>query len=332
MSEIKLYKKKRFWLLIFFVIIFILILTREQSYTAPFVVLDDVDSSPVTGASDGFAVVEEEGWSRPVKLPVSDEGREDSTFITKDGRFILFYHDPGVGVFAESAGEENPNDPKIYYSERPFVTKEVHPISTDDFNAEAGPSISDNGDIYYTKTFIKLLPKPHEAMPRKTVVNNGKRVIDMGTGVAEDNPFYCDATRELYAEATFSQDPVDQDIVVYKDGKLNYLSAPINSKETTDFQAFLTEDCQTMYFTSSRGATQSIFPFQIYKSKRLGEFEWSEPEIFVSFPINNNKLGGVGEFTMTRDGKQMVFTELVITEVGGEYHGQNDIYYSEFID
>ncbi len=38
---------------------------------------------------------------------------------------------------------------------------------------------------------------------------------------------------------------------------------------------------------------------------------------------------GVGEFSITRDGKQMVFLELTITLEGDEYVGTNEMYYAE---
>ena len=301
--------------------------TENIEYEHPFTVLDDVDSSPVAGIADGNSEIVEAGWSTPVKLPVSDEGREDSTHITRDGRYLLFYHDPTVGAFQESVEGGEKEDPVIYYSKRPFVTRNLHPISTDDFKAEAGPSISEAGDIYYTKTFIVLEPTPHEATPFKTVVNDGSTIIDMGTGEAEGDPFYCDALDELYANVMYG--PGDQAIAVYKNGEHTFLPEPINLPGSMEFQPFLTDDCQTMYFTSSRAATNGIFPFQVYKSQRLGEFEWGEPELFVSFPQLDGKSGGVGEFTMTRDQKQMVYTELVITEINGEWAGQNEMYYSD---
>ena len=73
----------------------------------------------------------------------------------------------------------------------------------------------------------------------------------------------------------------------------------------------------------------NIFPFQIYRSKRIGELEWGEPELFISFPKNKDKQGGIGEFGMTRDGKQIVFTELKINKKDGKYIGQTEIYYAE---
>jgi len=312
------------------VIFFILVVIGENTYKAPFVVLGDVDSSPVTGIADGKAKILEDGWSTPVKLPVSDEGREDSTYITRDGRYLLFYYDPTVGGFQEGEDFEGEKaETLIYYSERPFVTKKIHPISTTkDINVEAGPSISEAGDIYYTKTFIVVDPIPRQAMPFKTVVNDGARVIDLGTGKAEIDPYYCDATDELYLSVV-DPETADEDLAVFNNGITTILPAPINTPNSSDFQAFLTDDCQTMYFTSSRDSVLKIFPLQVYKSERLGEFAWSEPELFVSFPTDI--LGGVGEFTMTRDQKQMVYTELVITQEGEAFIGQNEIYYSEKI-
>jgi len=331
MSMKPLIKKVMFGAMIIVVLFFFLAITGGKPYAHPFTVLDDVDSSPVAGVADGKAEILEEGWSVPVKLPVSDEGREDSTYITRDGRYLLFYYDPTVGGFQESVEGGKKEDPKIYYSKRPFVTKQVHPISTDDFNAEAGPSISENGDIYYTKTFIKLLPTPHEARPRTTVVNGGERIVDMGIGEAQGDPFYCDAMDELYASIMYlDQEDQDQDLAVYKNEVATILPEPINLPGSSDFQPFLTDDCQTMYFTSTRGRTQNMFPLQVYKSNRLDEFKWSEPELFISFP--KDIVGGVGEFTMTRDGKQMVYLELIITKEDEEFVGQNEIYYSEKIE
>ncbi|MDP7059252.1 MAG: hypothetical protein QF416_02110, partial [Candidatus Marinimicrobia bacterium] len=57
--------------------------SEDDPFENPIVVLDDVDSSPVSGEEDGVAIIEEEGWSIPVKLPVDDDGAEDGTYITR---------------------------------------------------------------------------------------------------------------------------------------------------------------------------------------------------------------------------------------------------------
>ena len=296
--------------------------TEDKPFENPIIVLDDVDSSPVAGEEDGLTIIQEEEWSTPVKLQADDEGAEDGTYITRDGRYVLFYHVPVWG--------HGDADPQIYYSERPFLTRQVHPITSADFNAEAGPYISEANDIYYTKTFIVLEPEPHETTPRKIVMNDGSTIIDMGSGEHEGNPHYCDEKDELYANIEYESG--DTDIAVFKDGETTILPEPINLPGNLELQPFLTDDCQTMYFTSSRGKLISNFPLQVYKSQRLGEFEWSDPELFISYPQPEGMFGGVGEFSMTRDGKQMVFLELTITLEGDEYVGTNEMYYAEKID
>jgi hypothetical protein len=291
----------------------------------PFIVLEDVDSSPVTGEADGLAIIQEEGWSIPVKLPVDDDGAEDGTYITRDGRHVLFYHVPTWG--------HSDADPQIYFTERPFLTRQVHPITSEDFNAEAGPYLSEAGDIYYARTFIVLEPTPHQERPISIVINDGTTILDMGTGVIEDNPHYCDAMDELYANIEHATG--DTDIAVFKDGQTTILPEPINLPERLDLHPFLTDDCQTMYFTSSRGLAVGSFSLQIYRSERLGELEWSEPELFISHPqpgAAEGTHGGVGEFSMTRDGKQRVFLELTITTQGEDLIGTNKMYYAEKMD
>ena len=161
-------------------------------------------------------------------------------------------------------------------------------------------------------------------------MNDGSTIIDMGTGEHEGNPHYCDERNELYANIEYESG--DTDIAVFKDGETTILPEPINLPGNLELQPFLTDDCQTLYFTSSRGAVFSNFPLQVYKSQRLGDFEWSEPELFVSHPQPGGAegtYGGVGEFSMTRDGKQMVFLELTITTEGETVVGTNKMYYSE---
>lgn len=223
---------------------------------------------------------------------------------------MIFYH-PTTSQFDEQAKKDTGvDDGKIYFSKRPFTEKELHPVSTPGFPSDGGPYIAENGDMYYMNVGI--------FKPLK-VVKNGKR-LNLGTGGEESNPHYCDNNAELYFDA-----PDGQKIAVHKDGKTTFLPEPINVPDTQNFQAFLIDGCQTMYFTSSRDATEGILPIQIYKSTRLGEFEWSEPKLFLEYP----ELGGVGEFSMTRDGKQIVFTQMAQDEDGVF---RNNIYYAEKIN
>ena len=300
------FKNWKFWV---FAVIVLLILAFviANKFENPITVLDDVDSSQVTGEK-GVAEVTESGWSIPVKLGFNDIGWEDSSYITRDGRYVLFFYHPTPSQFDKQATKDTGiDDGRIYSSKRPFVTKELHPVSKPGLPSDGGPYIAQNGDFYYMRTsFFRPL----------RIVRNGK-VLNLGTGGEESNPHYCDAEEELYFDA-----PDGQKIAVYKNGKTTFLPEPINVADTQNFQPFLVDGCQTMYFTSTRDATEGILPFQVYRSQRIGEFKWSGPELFLKYP----GIGGVGEFSMTRDGKQIVFTQLA-RDKDGVF--RNNIYYTE---
>ncbi|MBI4363036.1 MAG: PD40 domain-containing protein [Euryarchaeota archaeon] len=248
------------------------------------------------------------GWTAPVKLGFNDEGWEDSPYLSRDGRTLYFFHHPGPDLINKMEEALKIRiDGRIYTSQSPFTTKQVHPASTPDLATEAGPYVALSGDLYYhaNKRSIELQREVPES-----IYKNGER-LDLGTGGKETNPHYCDAMGELYFDSG------DQDILLYKDGKATLLPAPINLPGNSDFQPFLTDDCQTMYFTSGRGSGAAWLA--IYRSQRLGQFDWSEPELFISHPH------GVGEFTMTADGRQMAFAQLSRAADGGV---RIDIYHS----
>ncbi|TSC75890.1 MAG: hypothetical protein G01um101430_60 [Parcubacteria group bacterium Gr01-1014_30] len=300
-------KKIIFSILIIALVFFVLIVIGENRFENPIMVLDDVDSSPVPG-EPGLARVNESGWSVPVKLGFNDIGWEDSSYITKDGRYVLFFYHPTPSQFDEEAKKATGvNDGRIYFSKRPFTTKELHPASKPGFPSDGGPYIAQNGDFYYMSIGIF---KPLR------IVKNGKR-LNLGTGDEESNPHYCDAEDELYFDS-----PDGQRIAVHKNGETTFLPEPINVPGTQNFQAFVADDCQTMYFTSTRDASEGILPLQVYKSQRLGEFKWSQPQLFLIYP----GTGGVGEFSMTRDGNQIVFTQMA-RDADGVF--RNNIYYAE---
>jgi len=264
-----------------------------------------ISPSNIDEGTPGRAKVMESGWSASSKLEVSDDGWEDSPYITRDGRFVMFFYHPAPDIVTDPPSATKIQlDARIYVSERPFKTKSLHPVSTEDAVTEAGPYIALNKSFFYFRTF------PFGGGPHK-IVRDGQ-TLDLGTGQHEQNPHYCDAMDELYFDAA------DQQMYVHKGGRTTRLPAPVNAPGSRDFQPFLTDDCQTMYFTSTRAAGGGIFPFQVYRTRRSGEFQWSEPELFISHP------DGVGEFSMTADGKEVVFIEL--SRVAGG--ARTDIYHS----
>ncbi len=102
---------------------------------------------------------------------------------------------------------------------------------------------------------------------------------------------------------------------------------PVNARDyerVQDSQAFLTDDCQTLYITSNRG-NLDLDLIQIYRLRRLDPVEqvWSEPELFISSPAP------IAELSMTADGSELVFAQIFWREDGTP---GIDIYYSRRMD
>jgi hypothetical protein len=261
----------------------------------------DVD---LTGPA-GESKILESGWSKPVRLRFSDDGFEDSPYITRDGKYVMFFYHPAHDILTDpEAATALQLDGRIYISPRQFEAKALYPVSTPDATSEGGPSFGTGGAFFYYRTF------PFSNQPLR-IVRNGV-ILDLGTGGAELDPFYCDAMDELY----FAGDGQgSRAVYVFKNGRSTRLPAPINDG-SRNMHPFVTDDCQTMYFSSTRSSAP--FP-RVYRSRRQGEFQWSSPELFISKPS-----GGVGELTMTKDGKEMTFIELQL-EGGG---ATSNVYYS----
>lgn len=268
----------------------------------------------VTGPSDriegtpGEASIAESGWSRPLRLKFSDDGFEDSPYITRDGKYVMFFYHPARDILTDpEAAFRIQLDGRILISPRPFELKTIYPVSNPDAISEAGPSFGAGGAFFYYRTF------PFSSQPTK-IVRDGV-ILDLGTGGAELDPFYCDAMGELY----FAGDGTGSDqrsVFVFKNGRSTKLPAPINDGNSRNMHPFVTDDCQTMYFSSTRSSAP--FP-RVYRSRRLGEFQWSTPELFIS-----RASGGVGEMTMTKDGREMTFIELRLDGAGAT----SDVFYS----
>ncbi len=87
------------------------------------------------------------------------------------------------------------------------------------------------------------------------------------------------------------------------------LAAPINTKNSDSWQCHLTADGHFI-FTSNRGGDLAI-----YKSKRLGDNQWAEPEKLVWFE-RGGPVRGVAEPSMTADGRELYFCVLFENENG----------------
>ena len=100
-------------------------------------------------------------------------------------------------------------------------------------------------------------------------------------------------------------------------GEIELVPAPINIQGSPSLQPFLTPDCNTLYFATNRG--ESTGP-TIYKSTRIGDTSWSEPELVVKGKT------GVGEPTLTDDGQYLFFLQLFKASDGTT---TSDIFYTK---
>lgn len=284
----------------------------------------------------GTAIIHEPGWTTPIELPLNDDGWEDSPYITRNGNQILFFYHPAPDLISPSAAEQinefvvnHPKeaearglDGKIYVSQRPFTQRKVHPISQDGSPAlECCPYLTTAGDLFYAsnrRSWDLMEDAP------TGIYRNGKW-LDMGTNQEESNPHYCEAKDELWFDC-----PGDENLCVMQTaaandfrGPVTLAPYPVNARDIDhiqDSQAFLTDDCNTLYITSSRD-NPKLELIQIYRLKRLNEKgqQWSEPELFIS---NETPIA---ELSMTADGTELTFAQIFWREDGTP--GIN-IYYS----
>ena len=260
------------------------------------------------------ATIHETGWRPPLKLGVNTDSWEDSPFLTRDGKSLLYFFHPSTRLtdpaeerrVAEYVNQNRQraiadgNDGKVYVSARPFMTRAIHPISQNKIHpsADACPYISLGGDVYHCST-LEAFEINGSAPPKN--YRNGDR-LELGTGGEEVNAHYCDARDELWFDC-----PGDQQVCVMQNAAQNGFGgtsqeapSPINfASGANDSQPFLTDDCQTLFFTSDRNSGV----LTIYRSRRQGQ-SWSTPEPFVSHPT------GVAELTMTSDGRSIAWAQL----------------------
>tara|TARA_Y100000034_G_C6894039_1_gene411773 strand:+ start:1575 stop:2531 length:957 start_codon:yes stop_codon:yes gene_type:complete len=317
--------RKLYWILISVVALFFI-----------FVILgSDSDKTPVPPGPSGVdweivrsenVAVTAEGWGAPVYVGVSDEGWEDSVYVSGDGNKLYFTYYPDEDLLAAVASGDFADDLDIYVSEienGEFRTKRkvTDYFTSEDVWSEVGPMIDEDGNMFYDSNRDWINDQESD----QDVWRNDERLA-FNTDEEHGNSFYCKAMDELYMGF-----PPDNKIGVIKNaaannwvGPVELLPAPINQGGGTKaFQATLTTDCQTLYFTSSlRGGDVGDKPgfSGIYKSERNGEI-WEGPEFVVSGKVL------VGESSITNDGQRLYF--LQVFESDGKF--TSDIFYTERI-
>jgi len=263
-----------------------------------------------------------QGWSPPVRIAASDKNWEDSLFVTADGNTIYFTYYPDVDLLTPLLITKTPlaGDLNIYKSEKPFVTKMLdrrYALSSPIYSA-AGPMVTKNQEIFYHSNHTGQWTHKYD----DDIYLNDQR-LPFNTSESFTNPHYCAAKDELWFDKS------DQDIFILSNAKQDQFTGkpvpaptPINSpaSKVQDSQPWLSEDGQTLYFTSNRADPQK--GSAIYQSQRLKDGSWSEPKLVIWSAI------AVGEPTLTEDGRRLFFIQISRNGAG---QFTSDMYYTEKI-
>ncbi len=241
-----------------------------------------------------------EGWGTPKRLGFNTDCWEDSANISPDGKKLYFSQYTGLDLIGDFTKGQFSGRIFDYVSEYPFNSATRSNLVPEPF-AAGGVNISGN-DMYYHSNQYYF----EDGKGDSDIYKNGER-LPWNDFEEEGDPYYCAPLDELYYWIT--SEGVNT-IFVYKDGSKQKLPSPINSGKG-DMQPWLTPDCQTMYFASSRGHDgKGYHLLQIYRSTRLSENEWSEPEVFLSSNL------AVAEPSFSDDGKRMAFVQMFKTPKG----------------
>ncbi len=291
------------------------------SPTSTGTVVVDAGAEPVGPV--GTATIHEDGWTTPIKLGFNDEGWEDSPYLTRDGRSLIFFYHPWPNL--ATAGDEltelilaDPEgaaaqglDGALYVSDRPFSDKRLHPVSADGSPAfECCAAVDARGRLFYVSN--------RAAWEQGADVTPGiyldGRLLDIEVEGQPDNPYWCELRDELWFDC-----PSDGDLCVMRRASAQGFAGPVekapypvnaaNREAVQDSQAFLTDDCDTLYLTSNRDDPDRLQIYRLYRLDEDGD-EWSDPELFISAPTH------VAELSMTADGTELAFAQVFWREDG----------------
>lgn len=263
----------------------------------------------------------EPGWSKPVRIGANGKHWEDSSFIMPDGKTLYFAIYPGEDLIRDATKGDFKGDIDNYRSAYPFHTKVKetrHNLSADIYSAN-GIMVDSKGNFWYHSNYQGKEDGKYD----DDIFRNDKW-LPFNTDKPMANPHYCEAYDELWFDGI-----PDEEIVVIRDAeksgfrnKPKTIPAPINSERSKihDSQPWLSQDCNTLYFSSTRD-NHGKGPF-VYRSKRLGSdpFSWSTPKLVIRSKI------GVGEPTLTANQSRIFFTQ-VFSHPDGRF--TTDLFYAE---
>lgn len=259
-------------------------------------------------------------WGIPIRVPASDEGWEDSLFVTPDGNRIYFAYYPS-DLIKDFSTRKFSDDLDIYYSDFPFTTKikDTRFHLSEDIWSEVGPMLTDSGDYFYNSNRDYLNDKKADT---DVWMNNERLALNDAVADSEyGNPHYCEALDELWL------DELDKRLWVVKNAKANNFSgtpvaapSPLQVDGFSNFQPWLSSDCKTIFFSTNRGDIPGMNGPAIYTSTRSEAGEWAAPML-----VGYSKTG-LGEATLTADGKKLFFIQLFSD---GKGNHTSDMFYVE---
>lgn len=306
----------------------------------------EIDESPATPAVDmadnqeeadewaairawDMAEVSSE-WSDPIYLEVSKLGWSESLHVSEDGNTIYYFFYPALDFYTLRVNDGPfDDDGNIYFSNREadgqFRThqKVDQYYLSEDLFTSAGVSVDADGNFWYTSNREGRedgwVPGDYS---NENIFRNDELVALNKKDGNPANPHYCAAKDELWFDCR-----MDTEICVIENAGASAFSgepqkapAPINFDHPividpvsgmTDYvnaQPWLSPDCNTIFFTSNRGRAGEG-PW-IYRSERLNEDEWSEPEVVVKSKV------AMGEPSLTADGNKLFFVQFFLNEDG----------------
>ncbi|MCR4368569.1 MAG: hypothetical protein NUV67_01545 [archaeon] len=269
------------------------------------------------------------GWGTPKLLSLSSPGWEEGNYISADGKtFFYIYTTADVFKFLLS-GElkepgskldnnnqcthpQNPNPhtcgkwPRadLFYSEKigsDWSAPKPHPITLD--GPVGGITLVGENKAYFMSGFEDDVEDIGYAERENGVWGKKVKIESVSSGYSDSDPYVNSEDNEMFF---WSNRPAQfKGNNIYRSVKENgewqapeLLSAPINS-DSDDMQTFIFGE--DLYFSSGGEPGGKM---RIFKSKRLGENQWGEPELVISSKF------AVGEPSITSDGKILYFEQI----------------------
>lgn len=251
-------------------------------------------------------------WNTPTRVAVSSGGWEDGAFISPNSQRLYFAYYPGEDLLKDLQTGQYADDLDVYVSNYPFKTKQKFSdyFLSEDIWSEGGMQITSSGDVFYNSSRDYV----NDQNPDDDIYKNDQRLAmndTLGSTRSWGNPHYCAVRDELW----FSES--DSDLYVLTNasaggfaGTPTLAPAPLQVEDYSSFQPWLSEDCNTIIFTSNRGDVPGPGP-AIYRSTRAVNGTWSSP-----VPIVYSQVG-VGEGTRNANG-DLYFIQL-FKNANGDY-------------